>query len=141
MAVCSWGRAGMPSDVEPEDLFACLEWARAVGGVGPRGWPVVAARLAGWGCMIGSMPRMSVRAQAHLPWLLDWCERAAWTSTRALAGQRPWWSSSASAVVTGLVRESSLDFIQSACWAKALVEPMARRDRHCCTKNPCWVGL
>ena len=26
--------------------------------------------------MIGSMPRMTVQAQAHLPWLLDWCERA-----------------------------------------------------------------
>ena len=31
------GRAVMPSDVEPEDLFARREWARAVGGVGPRG--------------------------------------------------------------------------------------------------------
>ena len=68
------GRAVMPSDVEPEDLFTRREWARAVGGVGPGGWPEVAARLTGWGCMIGSMPRMSVRAQAHLPWLLDWCE-------------------------------------------------------------------
>ena len=53
MAVCSWGwgaegqycrshvecmgRAVMPSDVEPEDLFARREWARAVGGVGPGG--------------------------------------------------------------------------------------------------------
>ena len=72
------------------------EWARDVVGVGSGGWPVVAARLAGWCCMIGSMPRMSVRAQAHLPWLLNWCERAVRTSTRALAGQRPWWSQSQS---------------------------------------------
>ena len=47
------GRAVMPSDVEPEDLFARREWARAGGGIGPGGWPVVTARLAGWGCMIG----------------------------------------------------------------------------------------
>ena len=73
-------------------LFARREWARAVGGVRPGGWPVVAARLAGWGCMIGSMPRMSVRAQANMPWLLDCCGTTAWTSSRALAGQRPWWS-------------------------------------------------
>ena len=55
------GRAVMLSDVEPEDLFARREWARAVGGVGPGGWPLVAGRLAGWGCMIASMPRMRVR--------------------------------------------------------------------------------
>ena len=30
------GRAVMPSDVEPEDLFARREWARAVGGALPR---------------------------------------------------------------------------------------------------------
>ena len=75
-------------DDEPRGV-GCAPW-RPVKHFG--GWAVVAARLASWGCMIGSMPRMSVRAQAHLPWLLDWCERAAWTSSRALAGQRPWWS-------------------------------------------------
>ena len=41
------GRAVMPSDEEPEDFFARREWACDVVGVGPGGWPVVAARLAG----------------------------------------------------------------------------------------------
>ena len=86
------GRAVMPSDEEPEDLFARREWARDVVGLGPGGWPVVVARLAGWCWVIGSIPSIIVRAQAHLPLLLDWCERAVWTSSRALAGQRPWWN-------------------------------------------------
>ena len=41
-------------------------------------------RLVDWCRVLGSGPRLSVRAQAHLPWLPGWCERSAWTSSRAL---------------------------------------------------------